>query len=100
MSGRKPLLFSLAAVLLVFGVAELVCRVVELWRPPRSVDYGLGFDPESRVFVPDPIDPGFRVTDPAKLDFFREQRFATEKPPRTFRIAAVGGGRCDGPGAQ
>src|SRR6185295_17690177 len=74
-------------LLLVEGAA----RVVETFRPPREVDVGAGFLAGSRVFVPVEGRPGVLRTAPAKSTAFLPQEFTERKPPRTLRIAAVGG---------
>jgi len=91
MSMRKKVLFSLLTMLLFFAGLEALARVIELWRPPLEVDYGLGFDSESRLFVPDPADSSRRITRPSKRRYFNDASFSAEKPPGTLRIAALGG---------
>ena len=76
---------------IVLGLLEAGARLVEVIRPPLPVDYGLGFDAASRLYVPDPADPAWRVTRSSKRRFFLEQRFAAEKPEATVRIVALGG---------
>ena len=90
----KRLVPALAVVLpvaLLFGVLEGGARVREVWVPPLVVDLGQGFDPSSRLFVPDPADPSMMVTNPEKTVSFQKQRFARGKPPRTLRVFALGG---------
>ena len=62
-------------------------RIVELWWPPLPVDYGLGFSPESRVFVRD--SNGRLGTAAEKADAFVTQHFAPE--PEKPRVVVVGG---------
>lgn len=64
------------------------------WRffwPPRHVDFGLGFNDDSRVFVDSKLHPGYMETDPAKRVSFVRQQFLREKPADVFRIVALGG---------
>ena len=61
------------------------------WLQPLQVDPGLGFDAESRVFVPSVDNPEIMVIDPAKAASFEMQRFPLKKPARTLRIAVLGG---------
>jgi hypothetical protein len=72
------------------GVLEGIARVVEHWVPTAVVDVGLGFDPESRLFVPSPDDARLRQTAPVKVGSFQEVSFVAEKPPGTVRIFVVG----------
>lgn len=87
---RKVLLFSLLPLLLSVTFLEVGARVLEIWVPPRIVDFGHGFDTASRLFVPDADRPGFRVTHPAKKAAFHGQAFADPKPEGTFRVVVVG----------
>ena len=87
----RKLVFAALAVVLGFASLEAVGRVVEVFRPSADVDYGLGFESGSRVFVADPDDPARWVTAPEKRRFFLEQSFATHKPERTLRVGVVGG---------
>jgi len=88
---RKKLLFSAVAVVGALLILEGVARIVEAFRPTRAVDYGLGFDADSRVFAPSPDRPGFVVTAPGKDLFFRPQTFSVAKARGTFRVVALGG---------
>ena len=87
---RKKLLFALVATGLFFALAEVAARVAEIWLPPQPVDYGLGFDEGSRVFVPLAGDATTLATDIRKTVCFRFQKFPAHKPPRTLRIVALG----------
>ena len=89
-STPKVIVFSLLPALVLLAGLEVAARVYEQYVPPRVVDYGLGFLEESRVFVPDPNDPSFRITDPRKQDYFVTQRFAAQKAPGTLRIVFLG----------
>ncbi len=88
---KKTLLFSLAPLVVLLGVAEGLCRIIEVWIPPMQVDYGQGFDEDSRLFVPDSTDADRMITNPAKETSFREQSFVMPKPAGTMRIFALGG---------
>ncbi|NLV40506.1 MAG: hypothetical protein GXY15_04670 [Candidatus Hydrogenedentes bacterium] len=86
-----PVLAVVLPVALLFGVLEGAARVREIWVPPLVVDLGQGFDPSSRLFVPDPSDASMMITNPEKTVSFQTQRFARGKPPRTLRVFALGG---------
>jgi len=86
-----PVLAVVLPVALLFGVLEGAARIREVWVPPLMVDLGQGFDPSSRLFVPDPADPSMMMTNPEKTVSFQKQRFARSKPPRTLRVFALGG---------
>jgi hypothetical protein len=75
--------------------------------PPVPTGIGLGFTPESRLFVPDPGRAGYMTTNPNKavspieslLSFlvsgvstvpFRSRTLPLAKPKRTFRIFFLG----------
>jgi lysophospholipase L1-like esterase len=87
---KKTVAYSLLPLLLLFGGLEVAARVVEIWVPPMSVDYGQGFDANSRLFVRSPNDPGRIITNPAKETSFKKQEFSIRKAPRTLRIFALG----------
>lgn len=87
---RKRLALAILRTLLVLAALEGGAALLERWRPPRPVDIGLGFLPDSRVFLPSPSMLGMRVTDPRKTGTFQVQTFAEKKTPGTFRIAAIG----------
>ncbi|HNR37039.1 MAG TPA: SGNH/GDSL hydrolase family protein, partial [Candidatus Hydrogenedentes bacterium] len=70
---------------------EGAARVTEIWIPPLEMDYGLGFEPGSRLFIPSPEDPSVMITHPAKEKSFQKQRFNARKAPGTFRLFALGG---------
>ncbi|QDT12821.1 SGNH/GDSL hydrolase family protein [Stieleria marina] len=88
---RKKIAFAALVVVAFFSVVELGFRTVEHFRPPRHVDFGLGFNADSRVFRSMVRRPGMLETDPAKRVSFVRQRFQTPKPDGTFRIVALGG---------
>lgn len=87
----KKVLYSLVPLIVVLAALEGACRIIEIWIPPWTVDYGWGFTPESRLFALDENDPGTLRTVPAKRVVFKEQSFAVPKPDRQFRVFAVGG---------
>jgi hypothetical protein len=91
LSRGKRALFTAVVTIALLGALEVAARVVETFRPPRVVDFGAGFDPASRVFVPSSRTPGFVETAPAKRLVFREQSFAARKFDDTLRVAVVGG---------
>lgn len=91
LSLRKRILFGVIASLAFFGVAEIGFRILEIVRPPLHIDFGLGFNDDSRVFVESPRQPDYMETDPAKRVSFVRQRFRGDKPANIFRIVALGG---------
>jgi hypothetical protein len=89
-SGKKKALFALALPFLVFLILEFTARAIESNHPPLPVDLGLGFDPESRLFIPE-NSTGFLITNPDKSKSFQTSRFQNPKLPGTLRIAIFGG---------
>jgi lysophospholipase L1-like esterase len=87
---KKKLVFALVTVVGLAALLETAARLVEWWLPPQPVDWGLGFDPSSRLFVPSPANPALLVTSEAKRTVFRTQEFAAHKPPGTLRLVALG----------
>ncbi len=88
---KKTVLYSLLPAIVLFGALELGARVLEIWFPPLAVDYGWGFDPESRVYEADPDQPGIFMTKASKEVSFRPERFPMPKPADEYRIFMVGG---------
>jgi hypothetical protein len=86
-TGAAVLAITLGWLALLEGVSRVVEYVVE----PIPVDSGLGYTEESRVFVPDPMAPGYLMTNPAKTLSFHEQRFRLAKEPNERRIFMLGG---------
>ena len=91
MTRRREILFAVVAVTASLSTLEFAARLAEIPFPTRAVDYALGFDPGSRLFTTSPRDTSLRVTNPAKVTTFCRQAFRAAKPPRTLRLAAVGG---------
>src|SRR3954468_13409329 len=85
---RKKAGFSLFAIAACLLFLELGARVIEVWVPPLVVDYGQGFDPESRLFVRSSDSPGMMRTRNEKLASFLDQEFTAKKPAGTLRIIA------------
>lgn len=90
-SRRKTLLYSLLPAMILFGGLELGARILEIWLPPLTLDYGWGFNEDSRVFMEAGLLRRTMVTRPEKLVSFRMQTFAMPKPPDTFRVVILGG---------
>jgi hypothetical protein len=90
-SRRKTIIYSLLPALLLLGGVEGCCRVVELWRPPLTLDYGWGFNEDSRVFVPAGIARNTMITRPEKLVSFQRQSFKMPKPKHVYRMVMLGG---------
>ena len=88
---KKTLIYSLLPAVVLFAVLETGARVAEIWWPPLHADYGWGFNPESRLYVPSAKKPGFMETNPAKRANFHHEQFAVPKSPGTFRIFILGG---------
>jgi lysophospholipase L1-like esterase len=86
----KVLLYSLVPTLILLGVLEGGARVVEWVRPPLPADYGMGFDDNSRVFMPAGVLRPVMTTRPQKEISFVSQSFITPKPPNTYRIFFLG----------
>lgn len=77
--------------LFVFGVAEISFRMMETVWPPAHVDFGLGFNDDSRIFVSSSEHSGYVKTAPSKRVSFVRQEFLSTKPAGCFRIVALGG---------
>lgn len=90
-SRKKTLLYSLLPALLLLCVMEGGARLLEIYMPPWQVDYGWGFNPESRLFIPSSETPGLMIMNPSKTVSFHEQEFFVPKKPNTFRIFMLGG---------
>ena len=87
---KKTLVFSLLPAVLLFGTLEVAARIYEVWHPPLPVDYGWGFTPDSRLYVPGDA-PGLMRTNPDKLTNFHRSEFRMPKPAGRFRIFMLGG---------
>ena len=91
LSLKKRITFGVCITLAFFCLAEIGFRALEIVWPPRHVDFGLGFNDDSRIFVDSSRHPGYVETDPAKRVSFVRQRFLRDKPAGVFRIVALGG---------
>ena len=91
LSLKKRITFGVCVTLAFFCFAELGFRAIEIVWPPHYVDFGLGFNDDSRIFVASSLQPGYMETDPAKRVSFVRQRFLRDKPAGVFRIVALGG---------
>ena len=74
----------------MLALFEGAARVAEIWWPPTPIDFGNGFDSNSRLFIPVEGEPGVLMTNPRKAKVFERQRFEDPKPAGTMRIIAVG----------
>jgi lysophospholipase L1-like esterase len=88
---KKTFLYSAIIVCAVLISLEITCRIIEHWIPPHIVDIGLGFTPQSRLFVEDENRRGFMRTAPAKTIAFHTDSFTIKKDKRSCRIFALGG---------
>jgi hypothetical protein len=91
LSLKKRTTFSVCVTLAFFCFAEIGFRALEIVWPPLHVDFGLGFNDDSRIFVDSSLHPGNMETDPVKRVSFVRQRFLRDKPAGVFRIVALGG---------
>lgn len=83
----------LGGVILFLFVAslEFCARLVEIWYPSPLIDFEGGFIPNRNpIFIEDPTRPGFRKTNPQKLNIFQNQSFLAKKNPEVFRIIFLG----------
>ncbi len=87
---KKTFVFSLLPALALFGGLEGLARVNEVWNPPLPADYGWGFNPDSRLYVP-ASEPGLMMTHPDKLSNFHYSEFRVPKPDERVRIFMLGG---------
>lgn len=88
---KKTVVYSLLPVFLLLAVLEVGARVAEIWLPPWAVDYGWGFTPDSRLYVPSEGDPSKLITNPSKEVSFKKQEFAMPKPEGRLRVFMLGG---------
>ena len=90
-SRRKKMLFS-SIVLVAFCIClESGARIIEIWLPTETIDYGQGFDHASRIFSADKNRSELFRTRPDKRRAFHDQTFLVPKPPGTLRIVTLGG---------
>ncbi len=84
-------MYSCLPALVLFGAVEGCARLLEFWRPPLTLDYGWGFNENSRVFMPVGMPRDGMITRPEKMVSFVKQRFRMPKPDDVYRIIALGG---------
>jgi len=65
--------------------------MLEHWIPPIQIDYGLGFNEDSRLFILSDGETGTLITNPAKHVSFADQKFLKRKPADTLRVFLIGG---------
>ena len=87
----KTILYSLLPAFLLFGTVEGCARLLELMKPPLVLDYGWGFNEDSRVFTPGGILRNQMSTRPEKVISFIKQSFQMPKPSDTYRMIIIGG---------
>lgn len=90
-SPLKTVVFSLLPAVLLLCLLEGGSRALEWWKPPLPADYGMGFDPESRVFIPSGPLRRTMTTRPEKEISFQRQSFTLPKPGGVFRVFMLGG---------
>jgi len=91
LSKTRTVIYSILPALLLFGTVEGCSRLLELWKPPLVLDYGWGFNEDSRIFTPAGILHNQMVTRPEKVVSFVKQHFRMPKPKDTYRIIIIGG---------
>jgi len=87
----RTIIYSLLPALFLFGTIEGCARLLEYWHPPLALDYGWGFNEDSRVFEPGGLFRDKMVTRPEKVISFPKQSFDMPKPPDVFRMIIIGG---------
>ena len=90
LSPLKAVVYSLLPTLVLLGALEGGARLLEWVRPPLPADYGMGFDDDSRVFMPAGVVRPVMTTRPQKEISFVSQSFPTPKPANTYRIFFLG----------
>ncbi len=86
----KVVVYSLLPAILLLAALEGGARLLERVRPPLPADYGMGFDDDSRVFMPAGVLRPVMTTRPQKEISFCSQSFPTPKPAGTYRIFFLG----------
>ncbi len=76
---------------LLLGAIEIIGCITEALVDPAPMDYMLGFSEDDRVFIPDPKDPEYLITNPKKELSFHRQRFLKVPQPNVRRIFFLGG---------
>lgn len=87
----KTLIYSLLPVVVLLGSMEGCARIIEIWWPPLTLDYGWGFNADSHIFAPAGIMRNRMVTRPEKMVSFPMQSFVMPKPEDTYRIIVLRG---------
>ena len=87
---KKTILFSLLPLVILLGLSEGAARILERWFPPAPIDFGNGFDSNTRLFIPDENTPGTLITNPRKRRTFETHSFKDPKPQGTLRIVVIG----------
>jgi hypothetical protein len=84
----KRLIFSGVAILLSFGLIELILLLLGVKPESFMPDPYVGFESTSRLFV----ESGTHLeTSPQRLQLFNQQSFARDKQNNVFRIFSMGG---------
>jgi len=79
-------------------VGEFFLRVLHIADPQLNEDPFIYFKGKSRVFVPDPKNPAYVISNPSYTqaaseykDIIKGLRFLQKKPKKYFRIFLLGG---------
>ena len=88
---RKKVFFSGVVVVAFCVCLESAARIIEIWLPTETIDYGQGFDDASRIFSADKNRSELFRTRPGKRRVFHDQTFLVPKPLGTLRIVTLGG---------
>ena len=89
-STTKKILFACFAVVLVFGLMELLLALAGVRPVIWGADPYVGFESYLPLFQLNAKTQELE-TAPNKLDFFNKQRFSRRKAPNTYRIFTLGG---------
>ena len=87
----KHLLFSLTAILLFFGIAELILWAAGVRTLVSERDPFQGFSEQVRVFQLDSARGVYFTPPRAVLHSFNYQQFQAQKPANGFRVFVLGG---------
>jgi hypothetical protein len=98
LSAKRRFWFRLGAILLALLpllCVELICRIAGWGIADVTVDPFVGFTAVRPLFQKTADGREYR-TAPERLQYFREDRFASAKPPAEFRVFVFGGSTVQG----